>query len=191
MNNRGQATRARLVDISSRLFAEYGYEGTSIEAVLHRANVSRGALYHHFDNKEALFEAVLEELETDITRQVLEAGKDKSPVDALRAGCRAWIRLAAEPTVRRIVLIDAPAVLGWQQWREIEERHALGLFKSVLDTLAEQGALPAERADLWAHMLLASINELALLVANSEGSPESVTQAEAAADDLLGRLLDS
>ncbi|WP_223838397.1 TetR/AcrR family transcriptional regulator [Saccharopolyspora pogona] len=189
MSSRGQGTRERLVGIAAHLFAEHGYEGTSIEAVLRQAEVSRGALYHHFGGKEPLFEAVLEHVEADIARKVTAAANDKDPVDALRAGCRAWIRLAAAPAVRRIVLIDAPAVVGWQQWREIEERYALGLLKSVLHAIAEQGRFPTDRADLFAHMLLASMNEIALLIARADGDEHIIQQSEAAADELLARLV--
>lgn len=91
--------------------------------------------------------------------------------------------------MRRIVLIDAPAVVGWQQWREIEEGYALGLVKSVLHAIAEQARLPTDRADLFAHMLLASMNEIALLIARADGDEHVIQQGEAAADELLSRLL--
>lgn len=191
MSDRGRLTRERLIDAASRLFAEHGYEGTSIEAVLRAAEMSRGALYHHFDSKEALFEAVLEAIEDDVDRKVVAAAAQAGdPVDELRAGCRVWIRMTADPVVRRIVLVDAPAVIGWQRWREIEEKHTLGLLKSVLGAIADQGVLPAERTELLAHMLMASINELALLIAKADGDPAVIARAEAAADDLLGRILE-
>ena len=125
--SRGEATRAQLIAIATRMFAERGYEDTSIEAVLREAGVSRGSLYHHFASKEALFEAVAEEVETSTGAQTAAAASGAtSPVDALRAGFLAWIRLAGDPVVQRILLIDGPAVLGWDRWRSMEERHALG-----------------------------------------------------------------
>src|SRR5258708_6308353 len=137
---RGQATRGQLISIARRLFAERGYEDTSIEAVLREAGVSRGSLYHHFPGKEALFEAVAEDVETSVGEQTLAAARGASgPVDALRAGSLAWIRLAGDPVVRRILLIDAPSVLGWERWRAMEEHHALGRVPAGAPALAQEG----------------------------------------------------
>ncbi|HMG61774.1 MAG TPA: TetR/AcrR family transcriptional regulator, partial [Streptosporangiaceae bacterium] len=112
---RGQVTRAHLVDVATRLFAAHGYDGTSIEAVLADSGVSRGSLYHHFPGKDALFLAVMEAVGERSAEPVLEAMRDApDPVAALRAGCLGWIRLAGDPVVQQIMLIDAPAVLGWQ-----------------------------------------------------------------------------
>ena len=134
---RGEATRGQLIAIATRLFAERGYEDTSIEAVLREAGVSRGSLYHHFPGKEALFEAVAEDVETSVGEQTLAAASGAGgPVDALRAGSLAWIRLAGDPVVRPILLIDAPSVLGWERWRAMEEDHALGGIRAVLQAIA-------------------------------------------------------
>ena len=166
---RGEATRAQLVAIATRLFADHGYEGTSIEAVLREAGVSRGSLYHHFAGKEALYEAVVEDVETKVGMQTLAAAGDATgPVDALRKGFIEWIRLASDPVVQRILLIDAPSVLGWQEWRAMEERHALGLIRAVLQEVANQGNMRPELVGTLAHVLLASVNEVALLVARSD-----------------------
>src|ERR1035441_1340259 len=128
---RGQATRAHLVEVATRLFAAHGYDGTSIEAVLVGSGVSRGSLYHHFPGKDALVWAVMEEVGARISGPVAEAMRDApDPVAALRAGCLAWIRLAGDPVVQQIMLIDAPAVLGWQRWRELDE-NSLGERKST------------------------------------------------------------
>ena len=141
---RGEATRSQLVAIATRMFAERGYEDTSIEAVLREAGVSRGSLYHHFASKEALFEAVAEEVETSVGTQTLAAaaGAD-GPVAALRAGSLNWIRLAGDPVVQRILLIDAPSVLGWERWRAMEEDHALGGIKAILQLIAMEGKAAA------------------------------------------------
>src|SRR5262245_30807619 len=130
---RGRATREQLVEIATGLFAEHGYEATSIEAVLRSAEVSRGALYHHFAGKEPLFEAVFEAVELDVSHRLAEAiAGVTDPVEALRTGCLHWVALAGDPVVQRIVLIDAPSVLGWQRWRELEERYGLGMTKAAM-----------------------------------------------------------
>jgi AcrR family transcriptional regulator len=193
MNKRadqGRATRDHLVAVATGLFAEHGYDATSIEMVLAEAGVSRGSLYHHFPNKQALFEAALDAVEVRIGNETLEASVGApNAAEALRAGCLAWIRLAGDPVVRRIVLIDAPSVLGWERWREIEEENALGNTKAALSAVAAEGRLDTELVDTFAHVLLAAVNEIALLVARSPDDADAQRSAEAAVDELLSRLL--
>jgi AcrR family transcriptional regulator len=186
---RGEATRGQLVAIATRMFAERGYEDTSIEAVLREAGVSRGSLYHHFASKEALFEAVAEEVETSVGAQTVAAARGSAgPVEALRAGFLAWIRLAGDPVVRRILLIDGPSVLGWERWRAMEERHALGLIRAVLQLIADEGKLRPESVATLANILLASVNEVALLVARSDDREAAMQAGADAIDELLQRL---
>ena len=134
----GRATRGQLIEVATGLFADHGYEGTSIEAVLAAAGVSRGALYHHFAGKEALFTAVLEAVSERITAQLTEVISGcTDPVDAVRAAALGWIDLAGDPVIQRIVLVDAPSVLGWEQWREIGLRYGLGLVQGTLQEAME------------------------------------------------------
>jgi len=187
---RGEATRAQLIAIATRLFASRGYEDTSIEAVLREAGVSRGSLYHHFAGKEALFEAVLEDVEVRVGGAVIAAAADAAgPVAALRAGSLAWVRIAGDPVVQRILLIDAPSVLGWARWRAMEERHALGLIRATLQAVADGGSLRPDLVDTLAHVLLASVNEVALLVARSDDPDSAMKAGGDAIDELLQRLL--
>jgi AcrR family transcriptional regulator len=186
---RGEATRSQLIVIATRLFADRGYEDTSIEAVLREAGVSRGSLYHHFASKEALFEAVAEDVETSVGTQTLAAASGSDgPVAALRAGFLAWIRLAGDPVVRRILLIDGPSVLGWERWRAMEEQHALGLIRAVVQVIADEGKLRPELVGTLAHVLLASVNEVALLVARSEDKEAAMEAGADTIDELLRRL---
>ena len=186
---RGEATRGQLVAIATRMFAERGYEDTSIEAVLREAGVSRGSLYHHFASKEALFEAVAEEVETTVGAQTMAAASGSAgPVEGLRAGFLAWIRLAGDPVVRRILLIDGPSVLGWERWRAMEEHHALGLIRAVLQLIADEGKLRPESVATLANILLASVNEVALLVARSDDQEAAMQAGADAIDELLQRL---
>jgi AcrR family transcriptional regulator len=189
---RGQATRDQLVAVATRLFAERGYEDTSIEAVLHDAGTSRGSLYHHFSSKEALFDAVLEELEARVGRETQAAASGaRDPVEALRAGSLAWVRLASDPVIQRVLLLDAPSVLGWQRWRDMDERHTLGLIRAALQACAARGQLRLELTDMFAHILFASLNELALLIARAAEPATATRSAELAIDELIGRLLRS
>jgi AcrR family transcriptional regulator len=186
---RGEATRGQLIGIATRMFAERGYEDTSIEAVLREAGVSRGSLYHHFASKEALFEAVAEEVETSVGEQTVAAASGSAgPVEGLRAGFVAWIRLAGDPVVRRILLIDGPSVLGWERWRAMEEQHALGLIRAVLQIIADEGRVRPELVGTLSHVLLASVNEVALLVARSDDKEAAMQAGADAIDELLRRL---
>jgi AcrR family transcriptional regulator len=188
---RGQATREQIIAVATRLFADRGYEGTSIEAVLQEAGVSRGSLYHHFAGKDALFEAVLKAVEESAGIQVIAATEGATDiVAALQAAAIAWVRLAGDPVVKRILLIDAPAVLGWERWRAMDEANALGSMKTALQEVADAGRLPPDLVDMFAHVLMASLNELALLVARAD-DPDAVMEAAShAVQALLHRLLD-
>jgi AcrR family transcriptional regulator len=190
--DRGRATRDHLIAVATELFALRGYEGTSIEAVLDQAGVSRGSLYHHFDSKERLFEAVVERVHTQVGEATLEAAAavgDADPEALLRTGYLAWVRLAGEPVVRRILLIDAPTVLGWRRWRQMEEQYGLGMIKDVLQTAVDQGRLAQELIEPFSHMLLATGNELALMIALADDVRSAQASAEAAFDEFVTRLL--
>ena len=187
---RGQATRAHLVDVATRLFAERGYDGTSIEAVLAEAGVSRGSLYHHFPGKDALFWAVLEGVAARVGQQLADATRDApDPVAALRAECLAWIRLADDQVVRQTALIDAPVVLGWERWRELDEQGSLRPIRAALDYAAEAGRIEPRHVDAFAHIVLATINEVALMIARADDPAATLTAGESAVAEFLDRLL--
>src|ERR687887_209937 len=117
---KGRATRERLVQAGRELFGARGYEDTSISAILEAAGVTRGSLYHHFETKEALFDAVLDRVVAEIADTAARAARAApDPIGSLRAGFAAWLELALDPAVQRIALLDPPAVVGWTRWREI------------------------------------------------------------------------
>jgi len=187
---KGQATRTRIVDTAGELFAKAGYQDTSIEAVLGKSGISRGALYHHFRDKEELFVAVLEAVEARIADATVKASRGiADPVGALLAGCNAWLDVSRDPAIRQIVLVDAPAVLGWQKWREIDARYGFGLLKGSLRAAAEAGRLSPTLIEPLAHVLLAAVLEIALLMARANDAPGSVKQAKAALRELIEKLL--
>jgi AcrR family transcriptional regulator len=187
---RGQATRAHLIDVATRLFATHGYDGTSIETVLAESGVSRGSLYHHFQSKDALFWAVLESVGTRVGLQAVEEARDAAdPIAALRIGCLAWIRLAVDPVVQQIMLIDAPAVLGWQRYRELDEQTALVTIRAALGYAADAGTIERDHVDVFAHIVLASSNEVAMMVARAPEPAAALPAAESAVIEFLDRLL--
>src|SRR3954469_3960653 len=132
---RSRVTREKLLAHARELFGERGYAAVGTEEIVRAAGVTRGALYHQFRDKEQLFESVFEEVEAQTTQHVaaVALGDDATdPLRALRAGARAFLAVCAQPEVERIVLLDAPAVLGWERWREIGLRHGLGLVAGTL-----------------------------------------------------------
>jgi AcrR family transcriptional regulator len=187
--DRAVATRARLIEIAAELFGERGYEGTSIDEVLERAEVSKGALYHHFPSKEALFEAVYRAGEQLCMEEIAKAAlKETEPMQMLRVGCQAWLDLVMDEHVQQIALIDGPSVLGWQRWREIDEEYAFGLTKKVLQQAADAGAIKADNVDLLAHMALAMLGEAAMLIAGAKDREKARADAGQAVDRLIAAL---
>jgi AcrR family transcriptional regulator len=182
----GRATHGQLIEVATGLFADRGYEGTSIEAVLTAAGVSRGALYHHFAGKEALFTAVLEALSDRITAQLTEViAGCADPVEAVRTAALGWIDLAGDP----VILVDAPSVLGWEQWRAMDEGRTAGAMRDMLQAVSDAGRLPGELVGPFAHMILAALDEAAMIVARAPDSRAAVAEERQAVEEFLARLL--
>src|SRR5262249_61419587 len=127
---------------TSEVFGDHGSDRASITDILENAGVTRGSLSHHFATKEALFDAVLDREMAALAAAVLDVAVAQSDAaDALRVGSVTWLRAVADPAVQRIVLIDAPAVVGWPRWRELDEQYTLGGTKIALRTLVDEGRL--------------------------------------------------
>lgn len=168
---RAEATRAALIDAARRLFTERGYDGVGTEEIVRAAGVTRGALYHHFGGKPDLLEAVYEKLEAESTERVarIVLGSDlESPLEAMKAGIEAFLDECAEPELQRIALHDAPAVLGWDRWREIAAANGLGLIEASLTAAIEAGEMRSLPVKPMAHLLLGALDEAAMLIARSE-----------------------
>ena len=158
--------------------------------MLAESGASRGSLYHHFPGKDALFWAVLEDVATRVTAQVTEATRDAGdPVAELRAACLAWIRLACDQVVRQIMLIDAPAVLGWQRWRELDKQGSLGVIRAAVAYAAEAGSIERRHVDTFAHIVLAAANEVALMTARADDPAGALSAGQSALAEFLDRLL--
>lgn len=186
---RGAATRERLLAGARRLFGEGGYEATSIESVLDASGVARGALYHHFQGKAELFDAVLAEVLVEIAQRTAAAAAGSGdPVQGLRAGSHAWLALALDPEIQRIALLDPTTAVGWARWREQDQQHSLGGLRATLSRLAEQGRVPPGQVELLAHVLLAALNEAALFVAFAPDQRAAADTARATVDTLIERL---
>lgn len=185
---RSRSTRAALLSAARPLFAVEGYGNVGTEAIVRAAGVTRGALYHQFRDKADLFEAVFEAVELEITEAIaatVMAGGSSDPLDGLRAGAEAWLDACADPAVQRIVLIDAPSVLGWERWREIGIRYGMGLTEAALTAAMDAGSIPRRPVRPLAHVLIGALDEAALYVARAE-DPET---ARAEVGDVLGTLI--
>jgi AcrR family transcriptional regulator len=168
---RTASTRSALIAAARRLFTERGYEGVGTEEIVRAAGVTRGALYHHFGGKAELLEAVYERLEAESTERVARVvlGSElESPLAAMRAGIEAFLDECAKPELQRIGLRDAPAVLGWERWREIAAVNGLGLIEASLSAAIEAGEIRELPVRPTAHLLLGALDEAAMLVARSE-----------------------
>jgi AcrR family transcriptional regulator len=185
---RSAATRAALVDAARELFTERGFAGVGTETIVRAAGVTRGALYHQFADKVELFAAVYESVEERIGQRLdaqISAVGETDPVAIMRLGAELWLDACAEPEVQRVVLLDGPAVLGWERWREIGRRHGLGLIEAVLAHGIEVGRIAPQPVLPLAHVLIGALDEAALYIARADD--QALARAEMGS--VIGALL--
>ena len=183
-----EATRAKLLAAARSLFAERGYAHVGTEEIVRAAGVTRGALYHQFADKRDLFRALFEQLEEElITEAAQRMAGHTDPLDAMKAACRGWLEACARPEAQQIVLLDAPAVLGYETWREIGEQYGLGAVMAAVQAAIDAGALEPQPVRPVAHVLVGALDEAALYVARSEDP----TSALAEMDFVLSRMVDN
>jgi AcrR family transcriptional regulator len=165
-----EATRAALLKVARKLFAERGYAAVGTEEIVRSAKVTRGALYHHFRDKKDLFRAVHEELEAEMVKKIanrLAESEMSDQLELLHLGATAFLDQTTGP-LARVTLVDAPSVLGWAEWREIDEKHGMGLVMTALQGAMNDGALREQPVKPLAHLLLAAIGEAGMLIANAD-----------------------
>jgi len=181
-----EATRRALLDSAAAAFVERGYVEASLDDIARGARVTKGALYHHFAGKQDLFRAVFEEVEAEMIRDVRSAGEDEPDQwRRLLAGIGAFLDACTRPRFRRIALEEGPGALGWDRWREIDERYSLVLVRVPLARLMRAGIIQVRPVDLMARVVLAALTEAGMAVA-------AATDREAArrdAEDLVTALL--
>jgi len=187
--DRSAATRTALITAARQLFTERGYAAVPAEDIVATAGLTRGALQHHFGDKRELLRAVFEQLETETTSQVATAiaGAADSWAAATR-GLSAFLDACQDPAVIQIALTDAPAVLGWAEWRAIEAEHGLGLITAGLDQAMAEGVIIAQPVSVLAHLILSAVIEAALLVARAPDTHAARADAEQALLALLTGL---
>ena len=184
-----RATREALIDAALELFTQRGYAEIGTEEIVARAKVTRGALYHHFEDKRDLFRAVFERVEDDLVERIAARMKDASdPWDLMVKGLRAFLDACEQPAVKQISLTDAPAVLGWQEWREIDNRHGLGLTRAALQGAVDAGVLRPIAVEPMAHLFVAALSEAAFVIAHAARSRRARAEVEQALVELVEGL---
>lgn len=179
------ATRRALLAEGRLRFAAEGYHDVVLAEVARAAGVTKGAAYHHFESKAGLFRAVVAEVQEELGERVAQAAEQHSdPWEQLRAGCREFLAAGSDPTVRRIVLIDAPTVLGWDEWRAVDEGSSARHLAEVLSTLVTAGTIEDQPVEPLAHLLSGAMNEAALWLARAASARE-LADTERALDRLL------
>ena len=183
-----EATRRALLHVARKQFTKYGYDGASIDQITKQARVTRGALYHHFrEGKKELFRTVFEELEVEIVTKVAHAAPPDGDVwDMVLTGVRAFLDACMEPAVQRVVLLDAPSVLGWETWRSIDEQYGYGIVRASIEASIAAGVIDPQPIDALGHMFLGALNEAALLIARASDP----ARARAEVEQTLLRLLE-
>ncbi|SEG09193.1 DNA-binding transcriptional regulator, AcrR family [Thermomonospora echinospora] len=188
----GDATRAQLVDAGVALFTEQGFAGTSTAEIVRRAGVTRGALYHHFADKEQLFEAVHVEIQKDIFARcaAASAAAPADPAARITAGVLAFLDACMEPRVQRILLREGPSVLGWERSLRFDDPYcARRLLLSALRGAARDGLVPDGHAEPLAHALFGALNQAGNLISAAADPVAERERMGRAIADLIAALL--
>ena len=195
-NRRTQAeraadTRETLIAAARSLFADPGFADVALETIVRDAGVTRGALYHHFADKTELFAAVFEQVEAEMAARMAEAvaaAGETDPIEVMRLGTRFWLDACADPDVQRIVLMDAPVVLGWERWSEIGQRYNIGVVTSLLADAIGSGRISPLPIEATALTMLGAVREATLYVARATNQREARKDAGAVMDRLIDSL---
>jgi AcrR family transcriptional regulator len=187
-NAQGLQTRAALVAAARDVFGEEGFAATSTEEIVARAGVTKGALYHHFTGKEDLFKAVFEQVQREVSDQVAAVFLERDAWDALVAGCVLWIDAHQDPAVRRIVLRDARAVLGWEAVRELDTRYGAVGLRGALRKAMTAEVVQRQPLRPLALMLAGALSEACLYVADAEDPVVAREEVELLITELLSGL---
>jgi AcrR family transcriptional regulator len=187
---RAAETREALITAARPLFAEHGFAEVALETIVRAAGVTRGALYHHFADKTELFAAVFEQVEGEVAARMGEtiavAGQT-DPLEIMRLGAEFWLDACSDSEVQRIVLVDAPAVLGSTRWSEIGNRYNIGLVRTLLANAIETGRIPPQPVEATALTMLGAMREATLYIARADEHEQARQDAGA----VMNRLIDA
>ncbi|MDF0531772.1 TetR/AcrR family transcriptional regulator [Tsukamurella sp. 8F] len=185
---RTAATKAALKAAARALFAEHGYAGVGTQAIVDAAGVTRGALYHQFGDKRGLFIEVFDDIEREAIGHaagVIGAADPEDPLRAMEIGFDAILDALTEPGITRISLVDAPAVLGWEEWRARGEQYGMAVIEALLARAVEVGAMQPQPLRPIAHVVLGAIDESALYVSRAEDRNAARSEVRAVARRII------
>ncbi|HET7429921.1 MAG TPA: TetR/AcrR family transcriptional regulator [Nocardioides sp.] len=185
------STRRALVDVAARLFTEHGYAATSLDAIVAGADVTKGALYHHYSGKQALFEAVFEQVEAAGAQEIHEALRGhRDPWEKAIAGLRAFLAVVRQPSYSRIVVQDGPSVLGYERFREQEERSTFAYVLDIVRAVLSAGdwAVDAEMEHTFARIFFGAMSSAGTQVSTSEDADTEAERVEVAIGFILSGL---
>ncbi|MGC7097733.1 TetR/AcrR family transcriptional regulator [Amycolatopsis lurida] len=180
-----EETTRNLVAVARSLFATKGYGQVSLAEIVAAAGVSKGALYHYFTGKDQLFRAVLEQVHAEVAERVGGAAPDADAWTQLVEGCTAFLTVTTEPEIQRIMLVDAPAVLGWETWRELDATASMPHLAEALTQLIDEGVLIRQPVAPLAHLLSGAMNEAAAWLAGSADPGRDLVDTVAALTRML------
>ncbi|TVR71589.1 MAG: TetR/AcrR family transcriptional regulator [Sphaerobacteraceae bacterium] len=182
-----EATRQALILEARRQFAERGYAGVSLAEIVDGVGVTKGALYHLFPGKEALFREVVCQLHAEVAERIGSTATEADHWTQLVLGCEMFLRASTEPGIQQIMLIDAPAVLGWDAWRQLDASTSMQQLDEIIRALIDEGVVPEQPVPPLVHLLSGAMNEAALWLAHSDDRERDLADVMAA----LTRLLES
>jgi len=188
---RAAETRDALIAAARPLFAAQGFAEVALEAIVRAAGVTRGALYHHFADKTELFAAVFEQVEEEVAvrmGEAITASNQTDPIEVMRLGAGFWLDACSDPEVQRIVLVDAPAVLGWTRWTEIGNRYNIGMVRALLSNAVETGRIPPQPIEATVLTILGAMREATLYVALAEDHDQAREEAGLVINRLIQAL---
>ena len=187
---RSAATRDALISAARKLWGLRGYAEVGTPEIATAAGVTRGAMYHQFADKAALFSEVVEAVEQDVMARmatlVAESGAT-TPADAIRAAVDAWLEVSGDPEVRQLILLDAPSVIGWAAFRDVAQLYSLGMTEQLLTEAMRSGQLAHQPVRALAHVLIGALDEAAMAIATADDPNRARRETE----EVLHRLIDA
>ncbi len=183
------STKRALIDVAEELFTAQGYAGTSLDEIVAGARVTKGALYHHFSGKQALFEAVFEKVEAEATKAIRKAVRDSDdPWGKAVSGLREFLAVVQEPGYRRVVIQEGPAVLGYERFREQEERSTYGIVQEIVSSVLNSYDLEPSMVETFSRVFFGAMSAAGAAVSSAEDTRRASAEVETAIAFILAGL---